>query len=236
MSAILQIMRFLALLILFYSCQTPAQDLISNDSVLSEISKQLPQEWTLTMHEDHISITYSDAVWIHFFNSRNASVIDPGWARDEAYVKQYGRKIVPMITYAVRDWNDSIKTAAKRHNEDIQRQQQALIIKYDLEDVVLSGRHIGRYRDDPTRDLSEDEMERVSKYVNERDALAAEKIEFPEYSTEHYALLRPQMNYSKENSEFAYMLEQIYPAKATADIEKMEAVLKKLIRSLSCWE
>jgi len=224
-------MRLLALLILFCSCQTPAQDLISTDSVLAEIRKQLPQEWTLTMHEDHISITYSDAVWIHFFNSRNASVIDPGWARDEAYVKEFGRKIVPMITYPVLNWNDSIKAAAKRHNEDIQRQQQALIKKYDLEDVVLSGRHIGRYRDDPMRDLSADEMMRVKQYEKERDALAAEKIELPKYTTEHYALLRPRMNYSKENSESAHMLEQIYPAKATADIEKMEAVLNKLLRS-----
>lgn len=219
-------MRVVTLLLLFLPCFAQAQDLIASDKVLSSIQKELGSNWDMAIVEDRITITYADSVWIHFFNSANAAHNDPGWSRDEAYVKKYGRKIKPVISYTMLTWNDSIQTAARAHNEDLQRQMRALVKKHDIEDVVAEGRHIGRYRNDPMRDLTKEELKRVQQYEKERESLKHEMIKFPRYRTEHYALLAPSMNYSSKNTERAYMLEQLAPAKATADIEKMEAILK----------
>jgi len=41
-------------------------------------------------------------------------------------VNEHGRKIVPMVTYPVLNWKDSIKAAAMRHNEGVQQPEQAL--------------------------------------------------------------------------------------------------------------
>lgn len=129
--------NLVVILVLLLFNSAIGQTTVSNDTMLSNVEKQLPNGWRMLINDDTLTIEKTDSIWIAHGNWYRASHEHRKLKNDSTWICKNGEKTTALLKFRLKDKMkpDEITTLIE-NNRDIYRGQYATSI-YNSENFTL---------------------------------------------------------------------------------------------------
>lgn len=191
---------------------------VGADGKLSQFLRIIHQDWNINFKDSCMTISFKDSVWVLYYNAANRPANDTSERifDDTAYLKNNGKKILPVMTFYLEiKWNNRRVSEANKLNKEIYQQGIKLKKKYHLEHL----QEWKKWNDSGFLGATPDDEKRIQQYRHEKKILESQRIKMPDYTSSNYSLFVVNENWL---NPIPYMVAKMYPK------DKVEAIYQTL--------